>query len=323
MSLEQVLIANAYTSPHSGVNQLIISTGPPGITADATTGINVGGGVAVYGGKIGDELQFRTFITGSNKMTVAKAGDNITHDVVEANMNVAAMIGGTNIVYLNDSQTLTNKTFSDSVRIGSAGTPNIYAVLDLASTTKAMIYPSLSAIAKLNIAAPVAGMAIFNSSTKRFEGYNGNSWAPFNRPRYTECYITTPVATTITTVNTYYKVAGITTEGFSSEDCAMSDNNRLLYNGTIPRVFKMDATLTATVAAGNKTLEFIIFKNGSTPINSTAQTVFLTTNRDNNTSLTAFLNVVSGDYFEVWVKNLDDNTNTTISTMNFNIHTVD
>lgn len=60
------------------------------------------------------------------------------------------------------------------VGIGT-NSPNAQAVLDLSSTSKAFILPRLSTSQRdLSITSPVAGMLIFNTTTRKFQGYVGS-----------------------------------------------------------------------------------------------------------------------------------------------------
>lgn len=436
MSLNSVLISNAYTSPNSGSYNILVSS--PGSTLDTTGATSLGGGLAIYAQQVGDQLQFRSVSAGSTKLSASVVSDTVVFDVNEANLTIANMVGGTDIVYTTLGQTLSNKTLdstntvydilkfdntahtfkyslsggnitanrniefgvlaqddvllyqnqaqgnitgpktftsgsfrvndvsgakynaltastntvnvnvnipalaisddfvfnnnttsltnkrvSDSLSIGTTLAPNADSVLDLVSSTKAFIWPRLTTINKLNIGTPIAGMVVYDSDINIFQGYNGTAWDVFHKPRFGCYYISTPIETTIVAVATYYKVAGTSTQTNVSEDVSMSADNRLLYTGVETRLFKIDVSITATIATGNKTLEFIVFKNGSTPISSTTQSVFLSTNKDNNTSLNAIITAVPNDYFEIWVQNTDDSTNCTANNMTISLFSVD
>jgi hypothetical protein len=69
----------------------------------------------------------------------------------------------------------TGSTARGSVGIGT-GTVNAEAILEIVSSTKAMILPILTSTARGNIASPTGGMFIYQSSNTRLEFHNGSSW---------------------------------------------------------------------------------------------------------------------------------------------------
>jgi hypothetical protein len=81
------------------------------------------------------------------------------------------------------------------VGIGTTA-PNASSVLDLTSTTKAFLPPRMTTVQRNQIANPVAGMTIFNTTTTCVEFYNGTGW-------YNVCTGTTSTSTapTITSVS--------------------------------------------------------------------------------------------------------------------------
>ena len=98
------------------------------------------------------------------------------------------------------------------VRIGTAGTPDASAVLDLNSTSKGLLPPRLSTAQRDAIAAPAPGLTIFNTTTKKVNTWNGTSWdaslsateQPYQNQSVTFAY------TSPGTVQTYTVPPGVT-----------------------------------------------------------------------------------------------------------------
>ena len=67
------------------------------------------------------------------------------------------------------------------VRIGTAGTPDASAALDVSSTAKGLLPPRLSTAQRNAIAGPAAGLTIYNTSTGKLNTWNGTAWTePLN-----------------------------------------------------------------------------------------------------------------------------------------------
>jgi hypothetical protein len=154
-------------------------------------------------------------------------------------------------------------------------------------------------------------MLTYDTDLQRVESYTDVGWEAVHKPRFGGYYISTPASTSLS-FNTYAKVGGTTTALNLGADMAHTPNNRVTYSGSKNRVFKFEVTLTATSGSGNKTYEFGIYKNGTTLLAGSCQTVYLSINKDNNTSLLTTHDVAKNDYFELWVKNTDDGTAVTV-----------
>ncbi|MDO7854048.1 glycine-rich protein, partial [Hymenobacter convexus] len=95
------------------------------------------------------------------------------------------------------------------VRIGTAGTPDPSAALDVSSTAKGLLPPRLSQTQRDAIAAPAAGLTIYNTSTRLLNTWNGTRWVAALADT------TPPPATSVTFaytggVQTYTVPAGVT-----------------------------------------------------------------------------------------------------------------
>ena len=60
--------------------------------------------------------------------------------------------------------------------VGIGGTVNAAALLDLTSTTKGFRAPSMTTTQRDNIASPVGGLLIYNTTQLSYQAYNGTSW---------------------------------------------------------------------------------------------------------------------------------------------------
>lgn len=62
------------------------------------------------------------------------------------------------------------------VAIGSDPTPHTSAVLDVQSTTKGFLFPTMTTTQRDAIPTPANGLTIFNSTTNKINFYNGSAW---------------------------------------------------------------------------------------------------------------------------------------------------
>lgn len=131
-------------------------------------------------------------------------------------------------------------------------------------------------------------------------------------------YLVAPLITTISTVNTPVKVEGVTS---STKLHRMEQlvNNRITYNGTKTRSFMYNCSVSLTAEADNKVFEFFLAKNGVVLPESAQKRKILTGSDVGNLSISGVVELNPGDYIEVWVANISDNTNITVQNMNLSI----
>ncbi len=99
---------------------------------------------------------------------------------------------------------------SGSVRVGTLGTPDTSAVLDVNSTTKGLRPPSLSLTQRNGIASLAAGLAIYNTTSNSLHVRDGSRWneaLTANSQPYTNAAVTFNY---IGAVQIYTVPAGIT-----------------------------------------------------------------------------------------------------------------
>ncbi|MES2795333.1 MAG: hypothetical protein V4683_05170 [Bacteroidota bacterium] len=75
---------------------------------------------------------------------------------------------------------INSKTFAQLGIKESNSVPNTKAMLDVESTNKGVLIPRMSTGTRDGIAAPPAGLLIYNSSTNHFNYWNGSIWTDFN-----------------------------------------------------------------------------------------------------------------------------------------------
>ena len=121
-------------------------------------------------------------------------------------------------------------------------------------------------------------------------------------------------ATTITTINTFVKVAGTTTPNAINQKFVHT-NNRLTYSGGINRSFKIGAVVS--VSANNGQIVSVrIAKNGVTLADSEAQATISANGRFENLKSQTIIEMTTNDFIEVFVAN---NAVTNITAQELNV----
>lgn len=136
-------------------------------------------------------------------------------------------------------------------------------------------------------------------------------------------YISTPVETTINTVNVWEEVAGTTTVSGTPRHWTQTANNEWTYdNGAIPlpdRDCVVYATISSTAAANSKVYEWAV------SVNDTIQTPSIVRRKQGTgadvgaLAIMSEFQVSSGDVVSIEVRNITDNTNVTAELMNVEI----
>lgn len=76
---------------------------------------------------------------------------------------------------------LAHFTYAQNIGINTTGSAaNASAILDVQSTAAGMLLPRMTTIERDAIASPATSLLIFNTTTVRFEHYDGTIWKPCN-----------------------------------------------------------------------------------------------------------------------------------------------
>lgn len=126
--------------------------------------------------------------------------------------------------------------------------------------------------------------------------------------------------TTIAAVNTWTKLAGTTTLAAHSQQFTMPENNRLQCTCPIPSVMEVSATI-ALLDGNNKTFQVAIAKNGTILAETIAPIRFASAGTSLEAVLLADFSQTLNDYIEVWVRNITDDTDVTMTALNMRART--
>lgn len=89
--------------------------------------------------------------------------------------------GGSSTWTVNGANQYSN--VSGSVSIGTSA-PNASALLDVASTTKGVLFPRMTTSQRFAIANPAAGLVVYDTDKDELHHYNGSSWWAINNGTY-------------------------------------------------------------------------------------------------------------------------------------------
>lgn len=78
---------------------------------EVNTGSNLGTGAGVFGSKVGVDLRFRSLLAGSNRLSVAQGSNDITFDILPANITLSSLGGLLGMSQLNATGTPSSSTF--------------------------------------------------------------------------------------------------------------------------------------------------------------------------------------------------------------------
>lgn len=124
-------------------------------------------------------------------------------------------------------------------------------------------------------------------------------------------------ATTISASNTWTKVAGTTSKGFSQSFDATTTNNKIVYTGTMDKTFHCGVTFSVDPASSADT-EWIVClsKNGAPLGGSTVRIHTLTAGDHVSSAIHKFVSLQTNDYLELYIQNLTNANNITFSEFN-------
>jgi hypothetical protein len=122
--------------------------------------------------------------------------------------------------------------------------------------------------------------------------------------------LTTPSVTVIAAQNEWTKVADATALGGGALLFDMPENNRLRYTGTVPARVEVAASLDL-VNGNNTTFEAAVYVNGAILLESVHQIRLGSGGAVETAVILADFQAVTGDYAELWVRNLTDASDVT------------
>jgi len=117
-------------------------------------------------------------------------------------------------------------------------------------------------------------------------------------------------ATTVSVINTYYKIAGVTLSGTYVEKFTLTDN-KALYVGALSGLYKVSAMVSLT-SGNTNVISARIAKNGTTSEQSTSKTTTSGTGKSENVGCFDIVSLSTNDYIEIFVAN-DTLSNITVS----------
>jgi hypothetical protein len=132
--------------------------------------------------------------------------------------------------------------------------------------------------------------------------------------------LTSSALTNITAVDTWVKAAGTTALAAHSQQFTMPENNRLQCTCPIPSIMEISATVSI-VDGNNRNFQIALARNGSL-MTETITTVRLGPGGDTEEAfLIGDFSQELNDYVEVWVRNISDSTDVTITSLNMRART--
>jgi hypothetical protein len=133
--------------------------------------------------------------------------------------------------------------------------------------------------------------------------------------------------TTVTTVgvgnqNVFRKAQGITTEGDNNSPRWVHSDNRTTYTGNVRSDFYVSITAALRSASTNQNLAIAIAKNG-TIINDSENAIRIATaNQDFPGATQTVVEMDTGDFIEIFVKNVNSTANITVSDLSVIINKI-
>jgi len=166
--------------------------------------------------------------------------------------------------------------------------------------------------------------SFFSPSDERV--FSKNNFEPQNKVRQLydtiiagSYYFSTATATTISIINTWYKIAGTTTISTAERFNDDNTNNRLLYKGQESQKVLINFSGNFIDGAGTPIAQIAIAKNGSIETPTIMRVDLKHSGGADNVSISAILTLDRDDYLEVFIRNT---TNTNNITCNFGQMTV-
>jgi hypothetical protein len=133
--------------------------------------------------------------------------------------------------------------------------------------------------------------------------------------------------TTVTTIgaantNVFVKAQGITTVGDNNSPRWVHTDNRTTYTGNVTSDFYVNVTTSLRAAATNQSLAIAVAKNGTVIADSEVGIRVSTANQDFAGSCQTVVEMSTGDFIEVFVKNEAGTANITVSDLSVIINKI-
>jgi hypothetical protein len=138
-----------------------------------------------------------------------------------------------------------HKIAAQSMGISSTSiTPDASSILEMRTTTKGVLIPRMTTAERDLISLPANGLMVYNTSTSRFNFYNGSAWVILVSD--SAVYLSVDAGSTLTTSSTSDVVISDMTQTASETATYL-----VLFNGqvTIPAANNIETTNTATLAS--------------------------------------------------------------------------
>ncbi len=138
-----------------------------------------------------------------------------------------------------------------------------------------------------------------------------------------QIYIAGNVTITTMTKDTPTKVLGDTTNQLFSSSGLVGTDNRIQWVGSETRVFNFQVFASAHNPTDYISFKFNLYKNGTTLVTgSSVHSELLETDFFKEVSFSGLVELAKDDYLEVWVENIDNDNNATITDLGFTLLTV-
>ncbi len=152
------------------------------------------------------------------------------------------------------------------------------------------------------VGTPISG---FNSFTPAWE-MRQNTDIPNTRAFGSLYANNNPTSTTLTTLGTFYKIAGTTTASITQRFTA--SNNRLTYTGKEPITAKITAIIGALAPSDLVDFSIAIAKNGTVISNPNASLAPGTYYQSFSLTLVTEIDIVTNDYLEIFLRKNNSNS---------------
>jgi hypothetical protein len=124
--------------------------------------------------------------------------------------------------------------------------------------------------------------------------------------------------TTISLIDTWYKISGTTTANSYTQRFDNSTTNRCVYTGPDKQLFRTSAIISLTDGS-NRTYDVGVAKNGVVQTDSIFEVTTSSGGRIDNMSTQYLTELTTGDYIELFIRNNTDDSDPTITHLSINI----